>query len=65
MNVPPLSGIIGDFMNDKEQTKIKKGFDILYPEFDAPSVTIGGDAVRLPEIVKKPKDNWDSSYNDD
>jgi len=60
-----LFGIIGDFMKDNEQTEIKKGFDIPYPEFDAPSVTIGGDAVKLPETIKKPKDNWDSSYNDD
>ncbi len=52
-------------MKDNEQTEIKKGFDIPYPEFDAPSVTIGGDAVKLPETIKKPKDNWDSSYNDD
>jgi|TARA_E500000318_G_C3487293_1_gene182871 hypothetical protein len=63
--VPLLFGIIGDFMKDNEQTEIKKGFDIPYPEFDAPSVTIGGDAVKLPETIKKPKDNWDSSYNDD
>ncbi len=63
--MPLLFGIIGDFMKDNEQTEIKKGFDIPYPEFDAPSVTIGGDAVKLPETIKKPKDNWDSSYNDD
>tara|TARA_R110002020_G_scaffold230859_1_gene442025 strand:- start:154 stop:345 length:192 start_codon:yes stop_codon:yes gene_type:complete len=63
--VPLLFGIIGDFMKDNKQTEIKKGFDIPYPEFDAPSVTIGGDAVKLPETIKKPKDNWDSSYNDD
>ena len=52
-------------MKDNEQTEIKKGFDIPYPEFDAPSVTIGGDAVKLPETTKKPVENWDSSYNDD
>ena len=39
-------------MKDNEQTEIKKGFDIPYPEFDAPSVTIGGDAVKLPETIK-------------
>jgi|TARA_R100001015_G_C4541219_1_gene105199 hypothetical protein len=63
--VPLLFGIIGDFMKDNEQTEIKKGFDIPYPEFDAPSVTIGGDAIKLPETTKKPVENWDSSYNDD
>tara|TARA_R110000772_G_scaffold227840_1_gene338611 strand:- start:286 stop:444 length:159 start_codon:yes stop_codon:yes gene_type:complete len=52
-------------MNDKEPQEIKKGFDILYPEFDAPSVTIGGDAVKLPETIKKTTEDWDSSYNDD
>lgn len=52
-------------MSDKKQEEIKKGFDIPYPEFDAPSVTIGGDAVKLPETTNKSKENWDSSYNDD
>ena len=28
-------------------------------------VKIGGDAVKLPETIKKPVENWDSSYNDD
>ena len=42
-------------MNGKEPKEIKQGFDIPYPELNAPSVKIGGDAVKVEptEVGKK------------
>tara|TARA_B110000503_G_C7095386_1_gene391354 strand:+ start:583 stop:762 length:180 start_codon:yes stop_codon:yes gene_type:complete len=56
--VPPLFDIIGDFMNDKEPKEIKQGFDIPYPELNAPSVKIGGDAVKVEPTEEPLKESW-------
>ncbi len=57
--MPPLFDIIGDFMSDKEPQEIKTGFNIPYPELNAPSVTIGGDAVKVEDTTDNLKQDKD------
>jgi hypothetical protein len=45
-------------MNDKEPKEIKQGFDIPYPELNAPSVKIGGDAVKVVPTEESLKESW-------
>ena len=45
-------------MNDKKQEEIKQGFDIPYPEFDVPSVKIGGDAVKVEPTEEGKKEQY-------
>ena len=57
--MPRLFDIIGDFMSDKEPQEIKTGFNIPYPELNAPSVTIGGDAVKVEDTTDNLKQDKD------